>query len=185
MIDSDSGTFEGAFKRLSGALNRKWTTAQFHEVSRTYFDTLKHASLEDVLAAEVTLRARQRWPKVSDWIAALPVHVAPFSDARVMGTSEIREYLRAMRLHCQDAPCNCPACLAANVTQQPLRFVPDVMDGGEARAFFQARNRLVVTGHWAHGLELARWYAAREVFMASAPRRLARVFVTREPGQEG
>jgi hypothetical protein len=166
-------------------LNRKWTTAEFREVSRTYFETLKHAPLDDVLAAEVTLRARKRWPKVGDWLAAIPVHVAPSSDARVMGQSEVREYLRAMRGHCQDAPCSCLDCLAADVTHRPLRFVPDVTVDGEERAFFQARNRLVITGHWAHGLELARWYAARDVFMASAPRRFARVFVTREPGQEG
>jgi hypothetical protein len=59
------------------------------------------------------------------------------------------------------------------------------------RAVDTERNRVVVTGHWAHGQELARWYVAREAFFASAPRRgpmarvLALVGAGRDPGEEG
>jgi hypothetical protein len=70
-----------------------------------------------------------------------------------------------------------------------LRFVPDDVHGVLDRAIDTVRNRVVVTGHWAHGDELARWYAARDAFFASAPRHtpIARALLVlvgreREPG---
>jgi len=49
-----------------------------------------------------------------------------------------------------------------------------------------------IVGHWAHGEELARWYAARDAFFAlakRAPRTLfdavAVIVGDREPGIEG
>jgi hypothetical protein len=52
------------------------------------------------------------------------------------------------------------------------------------------RQRVEVVGHWAHGDELRRWYAARAACLASAkkyPRLVRRVLalVAREPGEEG
>jgi hypothetical protein len=82
--------------------------------------------------------------------------------------------------------------MTAGVTDRELRFVPTLVEdhSREERAFHPRRRRLEVTGHWAHGDELARWYVAREAFFARAPRRgpLARVLAlvgTREPGEEG
>jgi len=160
---------------------------EFQTAVRVYFDTLRHVELEDVLAAEVILRSRPRWPKVGDWLAAVPLRTAPTGE-RVMRGPEGAEYLRALRLHYQDDPCGCPSCFQAGVTDRPLRFVPDFTpDDTEDRAYHPALRRVVVVGHWAHGEELRRWYVAKAACMASAPApyRRALQLVTREVGEEG
>jgi hypothetical protein len=189
VLDTDFGPFETAFKRLSGALNKKWTANEFRQVSRTYFDTLQHAPLEDVLAAETTLRARNRWPKTGDWIAALPRHAPTPAGQRVMRSGEADTYVRAIRKRYHDTPCGCLECLAAGVTDRELRFVPEfTADDVEERAYCPPLGRVVVTGHWAHGIELARWYQARQRFIDAVPARYTRVLAllpSREPGEEG
>jgi hypothetical protein len=187
MLESDFGPFESAFKRLSGALNRKWTTKEFKDVCRTYFEKLQHRDLVDVLAAEHVLSKRQRWPKVGDWIAALPHEATAPSGERVMRSDEASGYLTAKRLRYADDPCACLTCLAASVSDQRRRFVPDFVDDVEDKAFCPPLNKVVVVGHWAHGEELRRWYAARDAFMACAPKRFRRLLpaTVREPGEEG
>ena len=189
MTDADFGPFEAAFKRLSGALNRKWTTAEFKRTVQIFFDTLQHADLVDVLAAEPILRARNRWPKAGDWLAALPNRPQVPAGMRVMGVSELDEYRLAQGLRWDDPDgCQCLVCQAAETTAWPLRFVPDfTADDVEARAFCPTLNRELVTGHWAHGHELRRWYLAKGAFEAAATAagRRWRFPVTREPGVEG
>jgi hypothetical protein len=70
--------------------------------------------------------------------------------------------------------------------------VPDFTDlDRPERAFDHVRHRLVHVGHWAHGDELARWYAARAACFASVARSspiaraLAVLVPEREPGEEG
>jgi hypothetical protein len=187
VLDSDFGPFETAFKRLSGALNRKWSMVEFQTAVHVYFDTLKHIELEDVLAAEVILRSRPRWPKVGDWLAAVPARTVVTGE-RVMRGPEAAEYLRAHRLHWHDAPCGCPACFQAGVTDRSLRFVPEFLaDDTEARAYHPTLCRVVTTGHWAHGDELRRWYVAKAACFAAVPPRFHRVLqlVAREVGEEG
>ena len=190
--DSDNGPFEDAFKRLSGALNRKWTTTEFRATVQIYFDALKHADLADVLAAAETLQARNRWPKVGDWIAALPVKRIAGDGLRVMRSSEVDEYMDALRKHYHGEPCSCFLCQDAGVTDLPIRFVPEFTpEDVEDRAFCPVLNRAVVTGHWAHGHELRRWYAAKQAFADSVPKGFTRVLrlvgspMQREPGEDG
>jgi hypothetical protein len=110
-----------------------------------------------------------------------------------MGVDEIAEYHQAERQHYQADPCGCLSCQLAGVTPRPLRFVPDFTDDDRPeQAFDSVRKRIVQTGHWAHGDELARWYAARAAFFATVPRsspmaRALAVLVSpeREPGEEG
>ena len=187
MLESDFGPFETAFKRLSGALNRKWTTVEFRTTVQVYFDTLKPFELEDVLAAEVILRSRPRWPKVGDWQAAVPTRTVVTGE-RVMRPPEAAEYARAAALHWSDEACGCPACFQAGVSDRPLRFVPDFLaDDTEARAYHPVFRKVVTTGHWAHGDALRRWYVANAACMASAPApyRRALQLVTRDSGDEG
>jgi hypothetical protein len=191
MLDSDFATFEDAFKRLSGGLNRKWPTREFRATVQIYFDALKVADLADVLSAETTLRNRGRWPKVSDWLAALPVKAHAFSSDRIMRTAEVDVYMDALRRHYHGDPCSCLLCQDADVTDLPQRFVPDFTpEDVEERAFCPALNRVVVVGHWAHGYELRRWYAAKDKFAHSVPRKFRRLLElvqvpTREPGEDG
>jgi hypothetical protein len=133
------------------------------------------------------------FPKPAEWLQALPVPpaAAAHADTRVMGTPERLEYVRAEALRYEDAPCGCLLCQEAAVTHRPLRFVPDEILGVLDKALDTVRNRIVVTGHWAHGEELARWYVARDAFFACAPRRgpmaraLALIGGGREPGEDG
>jgi len=193
MVEPEFGTFDRAFRRVLGAFRLKVKAEQVDELSRTYFRVLADAPLEDVLAAGKTcLTTCTRFPKVAEWVHALPVlPVSTVSaDLRVMATAEREAYWRAEALRYRDDPCACWACQDAGMTEHALRFVPDEVNGTLDRAIDTVRNRVVVTGHWAHGDELARWYRARDTFFASAPRRtpLGRallVLVPREPGEEG
>jgi hypothetical protein len=192
MTEADFGTFDRAFRRVVGAFRLKVKPGEVEELTRTYFRILD-APLDDVLAAGKTCLATSRkFPKPAEWLAALPAApVAARADLRVMGTPERLEYARAEGLRYEDVPCGCLLCQEADVTDRPLRFVPDEVLGVFDKAIDTARNRTVVTGHWAHGAELVRWYAARDLFFASAPRRgpMARVLAfiggEREPGEDG
>ena len=191
MQESDNGTFEDAFKRLSGALQKRWKPDEWRTVVSVYFEGLKYAELADVLSAIPILQQRNRWPKLGDWIAALPVR-PQVSKERVMRTDEVQEYLRAKSLHYHDEPCRCLLCQDAGVTDLPLRYVPDfTADDDEEKAFAPLLNRVVTTGHWAHGRELLRWYAAKQVFAERVPRKHRRILALipaaaeREPGEDG
>jgi hypothetical protein len=192
MTEPDFGTFERAFRRVCGAFRLKVKEGEIEELTRTYFRILDTAPLEDVLAAGKTCLATcRKFPKPAEWLAALPAApVAVRADLRVMGTPERLEYARAETLRYEDAPCGCLLCQEADVTHRPLRFVPDEILGVLDKALDTERNREVITGHWAHGEELARWYVARDHFFASAPRhtpiaRALLVLVAREPGEDG
>jgi hypothetical protein len=82
---------------------------------------------------------------------------------------------------------------------KPVRYVPNEDDPR-----MKIGDRVVVKGHWAHGVELKRYYAAKDAFWAKArklglrsnilnppertqrkPADLELVGATREPGQEG
>jgi hypothetical protein len=194
MVEPEYGTFDRAFRRVCGAYRLTMPEDTLDELSRTYFRVLAYAPLDDVLAAgKACLATCTRFPKVAEWVAALPTPPGPVplsADLRVLGTAERDDYVRAEGLHWDDAPCACRACVDAGVADLPLRFVPDEVDGTLDRAIDAVRNRVVVTGHWAHGDELARWYDARAAFYASAPRSrtpIARALLVlvgpeREPG---
>jgi hypothetical protein len=192
MTEPEYGTFDRAFRRVSGAFRLKVREGELETLSRTYFRVLDYAPLEDVLAAGKTcLASCRRFPKVAEWVAALPAPpiVTVAADLRVLPTPEREAYDRAEALRYQDDPCSCWACQDAGVTDRPVRFVPDEVNGVLDRAIDTVRNRIVITGHWAHGDELARWYVARDAFFASAPRRtpIARALlalVSREPGED-
>jgi len=193
MVEPEFGTFDRAFRRVCGAYRLKVKEPEVESLSRTYFKVLDAAPLEDVLTAgKACLRTCRRFPTVAEWVAALPVPpvIAVSADLRVMPTDERAAYARAEALRYADIPCGCGACFRADVTDRPLRFVPDETHGVLDRAIDTVRNRIVVTGHWAHGEELARWYAARDAFFGSVPRhtpiaRALLVLVAREPGEEG
>jgi hypothetical protein len=193
MTEADFGTFDRAFRRVVGAFRLKVKPPEIEELTRTYFRLLDTAPLDDVLAAGKTCLATcRKFPKPAEWLAALPAApIAAAADRRVMATTERLEYARAESLRYEDDPCGCLLCQSAGVTDRPIRFVPDEVDGVLDTAIDTERNRIVVTGHWAHGDELARWYVARAAFFASAPRRgpvarvLAFIGADRDPGEEG
>lgn len=111
---------------------------------------------------------------VSDSLAALKKSGAapdsPRAGVRTMSAEEAAAYLRAEQLAYQDAPCACPRCQAAQVTNRSRRFVPNVLPtGDEDRAWCPPKRQVVAAGHWLHGVELQAWYTARAQFCTLTP----------------
>ena len=197
MDDADIDTFDRGFRRMASVFRLRLKEPEMKELIGTYFRVLKSARLDAVLAAaKVCLATCKAFPKPVEWLDAIPKtpRMNPASSAlREMSTEEAAEWSRADRLRYQDAACSCGLCDAAAVTDRPLRFVPNF--SADDRADYVRhpdRQQPVVSGHWAHGDELARWYVARNAFFALGPtlkphvRALLPVILReREPSEEG
>ncbi len=207
MIDSDIGPFDRAFRRVLGAFAKRFKTAeQVNDLSTAYFQALRPWPLDAVLTAGTACIAKYKsFPKAADWIAELPAngqaHQAP-ADLRHMTVREMDEHERAAAKRHEDDPCGCPQCFEAYIHERPIRFVPtliSLLGDDYERAYNSRRNQVEVVGHWAHGAELARWYAGHDAFFAprvgnSRQARLRRLVqcavhvagaLEREPGEEG
>jgi len=193
MTIDDRPNFAEAFRRLVQTFRVRLKAGELEELTTTYFKLLQGWTLEEVLAAGKTcITTLKKFPAPVDWLSAMPTKANVAADVRWMGADEAREYSRAEALGYEDAACDCLLCQAAG-TDRPVRFVPDfTADDREERAFHPAKNQIVTVGHWAHGEELVRCYAARAQFYGllgrSALRRMARPLELvggREPGQEG
>ena len=189
-MDSDRGTFDRAFGRVYGAFRLKFTGNEAEELTQTYYKLLEPYPLDVVLLAGKNLMTVSRkFPYPADWVAAVVALVdgrraSPTPDLRQMSATELDAYAAADQARWAGPRCACGACVHAHVDHLPLRFVPD-----DERAYNPRRQQIQVVGHWAHGEELGRWYAARDTFYASAPPRcrptLRRLVGVREPGEDG
>ena len=202
MIETDFGSFERAFKRASAATQHRWKAIDDADVVRTYFRLLEGWPLELVMQAFKTCcQTLKHFPKVPELIARLEA-TRPLEAPRwrQMTHTESTEQARAAAIGFQDEPCRCLDCQAADVTDRPVRFVPTLDGELEERAFNPQRARVELVGHWAHGEELRRWYAARDACFAKwqraatryphlvgrgIARELVGVGAEREPGEEG
>jgi hypothetical protein len=192
MTDMDREKFDEAFSRLVTAFRLKLKAADLDTLAQTYFRVLAPCwSIDEVLAGgRVCLEKHRRFPKVADWLAELPSRSPSptrSTDHRWMTADEMEAHDRAAHLAYQDHPCDCRGCVAAGVSDKPLRFVPN--DDGE-RAYHARRQQVEDVGHWAHGDQLARWYAARETFfnkLRTSTRypRVVELVRDREPGEDG
>jgi hypothetical protein len=194
LTEDDYDVFDRTFRRIVTAFRLKLSPVDLTQLARVYFQVLESATLDQVLhAAKVCLEQHKRFPTAADWRAQIETPRAgpAVADHRWMTPAEIDDLAYAAAVAYAAPPCGCDACTTAGVSDRPLRFVPTVEDGIESRAFNSSRNRVEVLGHWAHGAELARWYAARDRFFALAhgfkrPRVLHLVgAVERDPGEEG
>jgi hypothetical protein len=188
MTAPEYATFDRAFGRVLGAFRVKLTTNDRDELARTYFRILEPYDLGEVVeAGRRCIERSKKFPLVADWLLELggrPSAALSF-DVRAMTTLEADELADAERAFYTGPVCTWACCAGVD---RPLRFVPTLADNGlEDRALHPRRQRVEVVGHWAHGEELRRWYAAREACFASArssPRLVRRVLalVAREPG---
>lgn len=172
-------TFAQAFKRMAASLRRNFANAaEAEDVARTYFRILNGYELGDVLRAGKTLlTTAKRFPQPAEWLAALPRRQVS-RDRRHMTASECAEYADAARQGFTGEPCGCRACVAAGVSDRALRYVPTMADDThEERAFNPSRDIEQTVGHWAHGDELARWYAAQGTFLKLVKGRVYRAAV--------
>lgn len=164
MTDAEMFTFLETFQRLTRVFPLRGEDHEIRDVGTSYFRAMRRFPLRAVQeGADVWLQQGKRFPKPAEWIESIParrvtaVALAPLSE-EAMAT-----YLRAEGLRYEDRPCTCRACVAAGVSEKPLRFVPEFdADGRDAKALIG--ERVVVTGHWAHGEELAGYYRAKDAF---------------------
>jgi hypothetical protein len=193
VTESDFGTFERAFGRVSGAFRLRFKANEAEDLTRTYFRILEAHPLPLVLlAVKHLLSVSRKFPLAADWVAAVQALETGHqpADVRQMTTDELDEHEAAERARWEGAPCSCVACVRANVGQSPPRFVPThaTADTYE-RAYNPQRHQVQIVGHWVHGAELAAWYRARAACYASAPTRYRRalslVGAGRDPGMEG
>ena len=163
MTDSDVFRFQSVLKRLCVTFRVRTDTDDFKVLAESYFDALRGWPFDDLeRGAEAWISGQTRFPKPIEWKQAIPRKQV---ELIAMGMSEAREYTRAELKGWEDDPCGCQHCVAAHVSDKPLRFVPDFDDNDtELRATHPNRAMAVTRGHWAHGDELARWYEARANF---------------------
>lgn len=163
MTAGDFDTFFNEFKRLSAALDPyKRTPADTAAKADAYFHALKRLTITEVIAkADAWLATADKFPKPAQWAEQIIHRAAP--PLPVLSASDVTEYLRAETLRHEDDPCGCRECREAEVSDKPLRFVPEFTPDDRDRKV-RCGERIVTAGHWAHGYELARFYQARADF---------------------
>lgn len=201
MTDVDLFAFMDAFRGLQRVFPKRLDDLQTTQLGQSYFKALRRFPLSQVQAgADAWIQRGKFFPKPAEWMDAIPRARTTQPAIPELSALEASDYLAAERRRYDGEPCGCPACRSAGVDHRPTRFVPefDAITGLDLRA--RIGERVVVRGHWAHGDELARWYAAKEKFWREAhsffqtkrwpsprgvdPSRID-LYGHREPGEEG
>ena len=179
MTSYDLPAFTEVFDGMARVLfARRMDDGERGQMLSAYFKALRGYRIEAVkVAAETILATHKHFPKPVEWVDALP-RVESRPDVPTMPEDEARDWRDAESRYWEADPCGCDACVAANVHWKPLRFVPEFDSwDNERKALDGSRGRVVTRGHWAHGQELARWYASRGAFtsMAETLRKAGRI----------
>lgn len=162
LTDSDLFPFMETFRGLARVFHLKGDDHDIKSTAGSYFKALRRYPLPLVQAgAEMCLQRNRHFPKPAEWIEAVghaqkPVEV----QIHALTLEQARDYRQAEARKWEGDPCGCSDCRTASVDHRPLRFVPD-----DAMVRDPIGNRDVRMGHWAHGYELQRWYAARQGFI--------------------
>lgn len=163
MTETDLFEFNIVFADVRRVFPLRADETETRQLMSSYFGAFRRFPLPRVRAgAEACIATGTRFPKPAEWIKAMP---APRVVATIaaLETDEGDQWLDAERRCWEGRLCACAACQAAGVTARPLRFVPD-FDEEDRDLKGRIGDRVVTRGHWAHGDELARWYAAKEKF---------------------
>lgn len=179
---ADYLAFVDVMRTLQTIFKLKAEAGDFKLVMKAYFDALAKYDIAQVRAAVDRWIARGKYfPKPAELVEMMP---AREQLRAAMNDDDAREYLRAEKLGFEDAPCHCDTCRWAGATE--LRYVPeweiDPRTGydRDVRVTEPITGRIVVRGHWAHGEELLRWYAAKDAFWAKV-RKLFPDITLKEP----
>jgi hypothetical protein len=164
MHASDDIAFAAIFSKLRGIFPLRGDHAEIQQVAASYFRVLMRCPLRAVEAgADAWIERGTRFPKPAEWLGAVPRQAGV--GLLTMPEDAAAEYQRAAGLFYEDEPCSCHLCQKAGVSHRMLRYVPEQdRDGNDAK--MKLGDKVVVRGHWAHGDELKRWYAARDAFLA-------------------
>lgn len=164
MRDSDGVAFAAIFSKLRTLFPLRGGAVEIQQIADSYFRVLMRFPLRAVEAgAEAWIEKGEHFPKPAQWLQSIPRQKS--AEYLTMPDDLASEHRRAVELHYQDEPCRCHECKRAEVTHRMRRYVPEEDgDGQDARMMLD--GKVVVRGHWAHGDELARWYAARDGYLA-------------------
>lgn len=165
MNAGDEVQFAAVFSRLRSIFPLRGEHSEIQQIVQSYFRVLIRFPIRAVEAgADAWITTGTRFPKPAEWLGAIP-RGSKLADILPMPEDEAAEHQRATNLFYEDEPCGCHLCAKAGVSHRMLRYVPDTdADGRDAR--MKIGDKVVVRGHWAHGEELKRWYAARDAFMS-------------------
>lgn len=166
MMDSELFAFMDVFRGLQRVFPKRLDEHEISQMGGAYFKAMRRFPINAVQAGADTWTQRGKFfPKPAEWMDAIPRAAQPQAERAELSVSDAAEYRDAEQRRYEGEPCRCSACRTAGVDHRFLRFVPDVDANGQD---LQAKlgDRIVVCGHWAHGEELRRWYAAKEAFWA-------------------
>jgi hypothetical protein len=162
--DHDLPAFLASFQQLRQVFPLRANPSELDGIVRIYFNTLKRHPIRSVeTAAERLIASGQHFPKPAQWLEAVPRSLAAI--APEMSPRDAEEHQRAIALSYEDEPCNCIGCTAAGVSHRFPRYVPDIDEYGRDVRMVLGGS-IVARGHWAHGEELAQFYAAKDQFWA-------------------
>jgi hypothetical protein len=165
MRDADQLAFSAVFLKLRKIFGLRGDQGDLNQVMESYFRAMLRFPLRAVEAgADAWIAKGEHFPKPAQWMACMPSQQNALA-LPVMVEPDVTEYRRAISLHYEDEPCGCHECKSADVSHRMLRYVPD-SDRDDQDVKLQLDGKVVVKGHWAHGQELARWYAARDAYFA-------------------
>lgn len=175
MQDADLFEFMAIFRELLGVFPKRLDEAEIGSLSKAYFHALRRFTIPQLRAgADVWVQRGKFFPKPSEWRESVPREAVQSVALVELTPVEAAEHLDAERLCYQGEPCACRRCQGAGVTHRFLRYVPESDEyGRDAKALIG--ERVVTRGHWAHGEELAGWYAAKDRFRADYLALLARM----------
>jgi hypothetical protein len=165
MNDVELFAFMDVFRKLLKVFPKRGDAHDVTDLGSSYFKALRRRTLKEVSAgADAWLEHGRFFPKPAEWLRSIPRQMERPA-VQAMAEDEAREYRRAEGLRYEDQPCRCRECVAAGISDKPLRFVPEfTADDADRKVFDPIGKREVTAGHWAHGAELARWYVARADF---------------------
>lgn len=186
MIHTDLFAFSDIFNSLQRVLGgRKLDETERQRMLGDYFRALRSYPIDAVRAgAERCMATAKHFPRPMEWAEVIPRQSAG-ADCPTITAAELNDYRDADASGGTGFPCGCQPCREAGVDRLPLRFVPECeADGSDRRRLDPSGGRIVVTGHWAHGQELAGYSRAKEAFLTEAHRlfnagRVPRVLVPR------
>jgi len=165
MTDADHVTFVEVFQRLRSVFPLRGEAREIEQIIRVYFRALSRFDVDAVeRGADEWMSKGTKFPKPAEWISVVPRGASAIQEAT---PTQAKEYYSALARRFEDDPCSCVACKSAGISHRMLRYVPD-HDADDRDIQVQFGRQVLVLGHWAHGEELARWYRARDEFMALA-----------------
>lgn len=195
MTDSELFPFLAIFTTLTKVFPFRADGGEAQDIGRAYFKTLQKFPLDLVkVGADNCLAEMERFPKPAEWAKHIPRRM-PGPELSRLTPAEETEWRHAEKLGYEGECCACRMCVELGADGLKTRFVPN---DPEERALMGERQ--ILRGHWIHGDDLIRWYAAKElfwsqmraVFGSAYPELIAGEnlafnppLIDREPGEEG